>query len=266
LDPALFSKKKAPRSGDWMSVHTEWPQSFEQYVRNAPVRPTRERRAIVLQPIGPFSTAETATLEALREYLGIFFQLEARIVAPVPLPPLGKRVQGQAHDAIIQFHTQVLLDQVLAPKLPKDAVCFLGITMADLFPDPSWNFVFGMASLERRVGIYSLARYGSRFSGQPDSDAARVRALRRALLVVAHETGHMFSLPHCTLHECLMNGFNSLNELDRNTRWFCPTCLHKLHWSIGFDIRKRYNELRAFYAARGISEAVRWIDRRLAQL
>jgi archaemetzincin len=32
--------------------------------------------------------------------------------------------------------------------------------MEDLYPEPSWNFVFGQASLNERVGVYSFARYG----------------------------------------------------------------------------------------------------------
>jgi archaemetzincin len=188
----------------------------------------------------------------------------------IPLPGLGKRTRGEGHDAFVQYRTDVLLEQVLAPRLPNDAVCLLGITMADLFPGPvagqSWNFVFGMASLERRVGVYSLARYGPGFLHAPDTAATRRHALERALLAVAHETGHMFSLPHCVHYECLMNGVNSLDELDRGTPWLCPDCLRKLHWNLGFDLRRRYRDLRAFYSERGMSHQVDWIDRRLAQL
>jgi len=33
--------------------------------------------------------------------------------------------------------------------------------MEDLYPDPSWNFVFGQTSLPGYVGVYSFARYDS---------------------------------------------------------------------------------------------------------
>ena len=45
---------------------------------------------------------------------------------------------------------QLLTGDILAllkKKIPEDAFCLLGITMEDLYPDPSWNFVFGQASL-----------------------------------------------------------------------------------------------------------------------
>ena len=42
-------------------------------------------------------------------------------------------------------------------KLPKDAACYMGITCADIYPGPGWNFVFGEASLRERIGVQSLA-------------------------------------------------------------------------------------------------------------
>jgi archaemetzincin len=63
-----------------------------------------------------------------------------------------------------------------------------------------------------------------------------------------------------------MNGVNSLAELDRSTPWLCPLCLRKLHWNIGFDVRKLYAELRAFHARHQMIDEVRWIDRRVARL
>lgn len=37
--------------------------------------------------------------------------------------------------------------QFLSNRKPKDAFCIVGITMIDLYPEDSWNFVFGEASL-----------------------------------------------------------------------------------------------------------------------
>ena len=263
FDASLFAVKAPPRPGDWVLSHREPPQSFEQYVRDAPVRPTTERRAIVLQPLGTFSRRETALVYTLRDYLAAFFQLETRVASPLPLPARGMR---RVDDGPVQYRTDVVNEQVLAPKLPADAVCLLGITMADLYPDPSWNYVFGMASLQQRVGVYSLARYGPMFNHQPDDPSAEALLLRRALLVVAHETAHMFSLPHCRRYECLMNGVNSLVELDRSTPWLCPECLRKLQWNVGLDVVENYRDLRTFYSERRMPDQVDWLDRRLSEL
>lgn len=44
------------------------------------------------------------------------------------------------------FHIGYLLNYLKKEK-PKDAFCIVGITMIDLYPKDSWNFVFGQASL-----------------------------------------------------------------------------------------------------------------------
>ncbi len=263
FDARLFAVKAPPRPGDWVLSHREPQQSFDQYVRNVPARPTAERRAIVLQPLGTFSRREAALLHTLRDYLAAFFQMETRVATPLPLPAFGMR---QEDDDPVQYRTDVINERLLAPRLPADAVCYLGITMADLYPDPSWNYVFGMASLAERVGVYSLARYGPAFNHQPDDPSAQALLLRRALLVVAHETAHMFSLPHCRRYECLMNGVNSLPELDRGTPWLCPDCLRKLEWNVGLDLLAHYRDLRAFYAEHRMPDQVDWLDRRLSEL
>ncbi len=263
FDASLFAVKAPPHPGDWVQSHRESQQSFDQYVRSAPARPTGERRAIVLQPLGTFSRRETALLYVVRDYLTAFFQMETRVASPLPLPEFGMR---QVDEGSVQYRTDVINEQVLAPRLPADAVCYLGITMADLYPDPAWNYVFGMASLEQRVGVYSLARYGPAFNHEPDAPRAEALLLRRALLVVAHETGHMFSLPHCRRYECLMNGVNSLAELDRGTPWICPDCLRKLQWNVGLDVIAHYRALRTFYLDHLMPEQVDWLDRRLSEL
>lgn len=34
----------------------------------------------------------------------------------------------------------------------------VAVTMVDIYPEPSWNFVFGLASEDDRIGVYSFAR------------------------------------------------------------------------------------------------------------
>jgi Peptidase family M54 len=90
--------------------------------------------------------------------------------------------------------------------------------------------------------------------------------LRRSFKILAHETGHMFSIAHCTVNECLMNGSNSLDEMDRNTLHLCPVCLRKLQWSLRFGVRERYRQLRDLYQQSGYDDLAQWIDRRLTKL
>lgn len=55
----------------------------------------------------------------------------------------------------------------LKARVTADAFCVLAVSMEDLYPEPSWNFVFGQASLRERVGAYSFARYDPAFYGEP---------------------------------------------------------------------------------------------------
>ena len=35
--------------------------------------------------------------------------------------------------------------------------------MTDLYPRDEWNYVFGLASIRERTGVFSFARYDNRF-------------------------------------------------------------------------------------------------------
>jgi archaemetzincin len=263
FDPELFEKKRLPQSGEWLERFHERGQPYDSYVAGLPTRPTAQRTLIALQPLGPFSKDQREVLETLREAEAIFFDVPVVVMNDLPLPTKGQRRRGSGWT---QHHTRVILDSVLAPRLPRSAICSLGITMADLYPEPSWNFVFGQASLDERVGVYSLVRFFPAFTGEADTDAARRKALRRSIHILAHETGHMFSLEHCTEYECLMNGSNSLEEMDRQVDVLCPVCLRKLQWNLKFDVRARYERLRDFYRGHGLDELAEWMDRRLVRL
>jgi predicted Zn-dependent protease len=34
----------------------------------------------------------------------------------------------------------------------------IGTTMAEIYPSPQWNFIYGSASINEEIGIYSFAR------------------------------------------------------------------------------------------------------------
>ena len=90
--------------------------------------------------------------------------------------------------------------------------------------------------------------------------------LRRSCKVLAHETGHVFGLAHCTYFSCLMNGSNHLVESDRRPLHLCPVCLRKLQWSIGFDVLKRYTELERLNRTNGFMDEAGWLSRRINTL
>ena len=145
-------------------------------------------------------------------------------------------------------------------------VLHLAITMEDLYPGPSWNFVFGQASPRERVGVYSFARYDPAFYGEPQTRDYGALVLRRSCKVLAHETAHIFGLAHCIYFSCLMNGSNHLAESDRRPLHLCPVCLRKLEWSIGFDVVRRYASLERVTREASFMDEAEWLSRQLKRL
>ena len=134
-----------------------------------------------------------------------------------------------------------MLQKVLKPRRPDDAVAVLALTTSDLWPGEGWNFVFGQASLSERVGVWSLYRYGDAEDPRPDNPFQR-----RLFKVALHETGHMFGIAHCTACECCMNGSNNLSEMDSRPMWLCPQCVQKVWWACSAKPVQRYQRLAEF--------------------
>ena len=151
-DDSDFEKLPPPRKGDWLSVYPEPGQSLAAYVAGKPVRPGGKRKKIVIQPLGEFSKEELLLLGKLREFAELYFVLPVELALPLRLSRQEAVSRKNPHSGKIQYRTDYILDEILKPRLPRDAVCYLGITMVDLYPEDSWNYVFGQASLRSRVG------------------------------------------------------------------------------------------------------------------
>lgn len=131
----------------------------------------------------------------------------------------------------------------------RGAFCVQAVTEVDLSPEESWNFVFGYASYFERIGVFSIARYDPLFYEQERTGQFPEERLLRSCKILAHETGHMFSMAHCVFYHCCMNGSNSLEESDAQPIHLCPVCLEKLGSSVEFDPIERYRMLDDFYRA-----------------
>jgi archaemetzincin len=180
MEDSDFQRIGEPKPGEWLFHFHEPGQSFEDYVRSNPARTPGREQVLVFQPVGPFSNTETDVINKALIFAGIWFDLPTRVEQAVPLPEEGwhRARHFPGYDRPVkQYHTGYFLHELLPPKLPEDAVCYLAITMADIYPDEQWNFVFGQASLSNRVGVYSMARY---------FPASQTIALRRSCKVLAH--------------------------------------------------------------------------------
>lgn len=259
----LHSPIKPPGPSDWLAQHKEPGQTFKQYLDCRPVTPRGKRNTLYIQPLGPFTKTQRKIIDLTAEFMGIYFNTPVKVSEDLSLKVIPKKAQRvHPHWGMKQILSTYVLDDVLRPRLPKDAAAYIAFTATDLYPEPSWNFVFGMASLRHRVGVWSIYR-----NGNPDRSEAGFRlCLLRTLKTATHETGHMFSILHCTLYECNMCGSNHRQESDRRPITLCPECLPKVLWSCEADAVDRFRELAAFSKKHGLKDEHSMYTRALKKL
>ena len=259
FDRSAFDPVPSPGEGDWLAQHEESGQSVEQFLASQPNLPEPARRTIVVQPLGSLAHFKGPLLATQQEFLRLYFRLPVVILPTLDLSalPVRQRKRGGKQ----QLCADDVLD-ALEQRVQADAYCCIGVTNIDLYPDDNWNFVFGLANLRQRVGVFSLARYDDAFYGEPPTQRGLVT--ERTFKVLSHEVSHMFGIQHCTAYACIMNGANSQSELDRAPSHACAVCLEKLHRVIGFPLVERYRNLQAFYAGQGLSAEAAWLSARLA--
>lgn len=258
-----FSPIPSPGPSDWLANHNEPGQTFQQYSVTRRNRPDATRKTLYILPLGDFEPGATESLpKPLREYSQIYVGMPTKLLEiDEDLDALGITTRINPGTQKRQLLTVDILT-LLRKRLPDDAFCMLAITTEDLYPDPSWNFVFGQASLQNRVGVFSFARYDPAFFGElTDSDVEKL-VLRRSCDVLVHETLHMFGIRHCIYFHCSMNGSNHMAESDAAPMHLCPVCLRKLQFTAGFAPERRYDKLAEFYQEQGFEEEEAWVKKR----
>ncbi|HEY6160773.1 MAG TPA: archaemetzincin [Bacteroidia bacterium] len=238
----FFDTLPGPKDGEWRYQFKEPYQSYRDYVSGKPVRADAERNIIYIQPLGELDSIHNGIISATAGYLHAFYGLNVTILGAKPfrnIPPKAKRVNNGQMQVL---STYVMFD-VLKPELPDDAAALIAFTNVDLYPDEGWNFVFGQASYDKRIGVWSLARFGDPSAGK----AAYKLCLERTFKTASHEMAHMFSIDHCVKYLCNMNGSLSLEESDSQPLWFCPECMCKICWNLGVNEKSYVERLRSYW-------------------
>jgi archaemetzincin len=251
----LARKLGKPRPGDWLYEHEESGQTFHEYLEARPVRKSKRRHTIYLCLVGKFTTKQKLIIDLTRKYMTIFFNTPVKVRKQIPKQDLPERAQrfhpASGHSQIL---TTYILNKVLKPDMPADALAYLAFTTNDLWPGAGWNFVFGQASSASRTGVWSIYRNGD----PARSRNAFQRCLRRTLATATHETGHILTMDHCIVYECSMNGCNNLEESDSKPLHLCPVCLRKLCWNLQVEPVPYLEKLAAFSNKHGLNNESRW--------
>ncbi len=143
----------------WKSI---W--EFERFTH--PIR--YRRHTILIQPLTHSQASSgykhteihPSVLSHLCRFCEQFFHgMTVEIAPPVDLSQIRKLTR-RVHQATNR--EQFLVSDIrkfLKSRRPGRVFCTLGVTVADLYPSPEWNFVLGEASMGEGCGVFSFGRY-----------------------------------------------------------------------------------------------------------
>src|SRR5947208_9185999 len=84
-DKNSFDPIPVPKPGDWLAVHNERGQTFDEFKASQPNRPTQNRHIIYLQPLGDFPPERSPSNDKLRELAAAFFAKEVKVLPSVKI-------------------------------------------------------------------------------------------------------------------------------------------------------------------------------------
>ena len=182
---ALFPSLSKPGKHDWLRSHREQPQSVERWSYRVQTNISASRRSnrnIYLVPLGDDwaeSEVELSNnrkkekfMSLLQRFAALFFNgFEVKILPTASIETARCRTRKNSYSGNLQLYIPDVI-KYLESKWQRDAFCVVGITMVDLYPDESWNFVFGQAYPKKGIGVFSFARYNPAFYDDAPSGVA----------------------------------------------------------------------------------------------
>jgi archaemetzincin len=228
------------QEGDWIKTHDEHGQFCRDYKNSKPNKVSAQRKKIYIWQIGEFTEDQLKIFDDTILYMEACFGVPIVKLSKYSLNKIPLSARRRHREWMYeQLNAKYILSDILRPNRPEDALALIAFTAKDLYPDENWNFVFGLASLTKRIGVWSMFR-----NGEPEkSQAHYMQYLRRTISTAIHETGHIIGIRHCIAYECVMCGSNSREESDRRGLVYCPSCMEKLLWNTGVTAKEHLTKL-----------------------
>ena len=255
----------APEKDDWLSEQEEDGQTFNQFLYDRYNLMSVNRNIIYINPL---QEMPQQFLDNLLLYCqSFFYPMKVKLINIVSLQSLKVKSTINKYSKKIQYNASQINSKTVK-YVPNDAHCMVSILLDDLYPESSWNFVFGLATIKDRVGVFSFARFSSSFEKKNEVVNFDNFLLYCSCSTLTHEICHTFGLEHCIYYTCLMNGCNNMEEAKKQPLYECPVCLRKLHYSIGFDPLERYKQMLNVTKMFGgyFNSANKWYENRIKSI
>jgi len=125
-----------PEGLDWLAQFPEEGQTFEEYKNSDFPKPDEKRKIIYFQPFRDEEVKEIGILPEVEEFCEKFFGLKVVRLPEIKLETgkIASRGRGESK----QWNADDILEE-LKKKIPEDAFCVSGITMADLYHEGGFN-------------------------------------------------------------------------------------------------------------------------------
>ena len=156
-----FRNFAAPRQGDWAENHSVTPQFVDAYKKSSPNKVDSKRQKIYIWQLGEFTDEQLKILDETILYMEACFGVPVVKLSKYSLNKIPLEARRRSRETMVeQLNAKYILNSILLPNRPDDALALIAFTGKDLYPSKSWNFVFGLASLTKRIGVWSMYRNG----------------------------------------------------------------------------------------------------------
>lgn len=259
---ALDEPVPEPTQYDWLAHNNEPGQTYEEFLRVYDKNEYKDKKRIYIQPIGKFTKEQRIIIMKTAQFIKLYYGFDVIPAADIRSAdvPADARLKSR-YDGTLQYIPSRLIEDLLLPSKPSDAAAVIGVTAVDLCPGQGWNFVFGLATPDDNLGVWSLYRFG-RTDNKKDFNQALLRMIKTAV----HETGHMFSITHCINARCIMNGTNHIKELDSVPLYLCSECFQKIQTVNCQDPVQRCRSIIKWLDENGFDEITPEYSKRLSLL
>jgi len=264
--PQLFRERDAPKAREFLFIFGKHPLTFEQYVASKPPRPTRSRHTLYLCIVGPADGEMQRVLKMGAPFLEAYYALPVKMLPPVPLKNVATHHFKEEGYDDVRYNANEVIERVLTPIVPKDALMLLGCIRPHLYYETSGVYSGIQMQAYPGVGVVAIGWLLDSPARVAPGHRRDAIVLKRCFHNLTATTAWTLGSSHCDKYYCGMNLGYGPEELDALPLQMCPECLKKMRWNLGIDPAAHCEAIGRMCARAGLNDDAAWYAQRLAQL